>query len=174
MAVKHNNLFLYLTLACFLGIILIFIFDGYMGLYDSLKMDTGQYRQTIDADQWSQQEKYGYLSSVSVERGGSIDFTYKVENHRFSQYSDAVEVSLWHHNEKITDIITESLSVKSFDERELKWSLDTAELVPDDIPPEQGYNLNIVIERGEIEREIMVDIYSSPYPIKSVIIEPRD
>jgi hypothetical protein len=174
MAAKRKNLFLYLTLACFLGIILIFIFDGYMGLYDSLEMDTGQYRQTIEADQWSRQEKYSYLSSIGVERGGSIDFIYKIKNHRFSQYSDFVEASLWRNDEKITDIMSETLSVKSFDEKELTWSLNTAELVPGDIPAELNYNLFIVINRGEVEREIMIDIYPSPYPIRPVITEPPD
>ena len=36
MAAERRNLFLYLTLACFLGIIAIFIFDGYVGIYDTI------------------------------------------------------------------------------------------------------------------------------------------
>ena len=58
MAVKHRNLYLYLTLACFLGIILIFIFDGYMGVYDSLTVTTGEQEDQIKADQWPRQGRY--------------------------------------------------------------------------------------------------------------------
>ena len=168
MAAKHKNLFLYLTLACFLGIILIFVFDGYMGVYDTLVMDNGQFPQRIEADQWSQ-ERYGYLASVGVERGNQVDFTYTVENHRFSQYTADVEVSFLHNKELIADIITAQLSAASFGEGELKWALDSANLVPADYPAEQSYNVNVVIKRGEIEREIIVNIYPSPYPAKPVI-----
>ena len=82
MAVKHKTLYLYLALACFLGIILIFIFDGYMGVYDSLTITSGERPQKIEADQWARQEKYG--SSASVERGGKVNFTYEVDNRTFS------------------------------------------------------------------------------------------
>ena len=73
MAVKHKNLYLFLTLACFLGIVLIFVFDGYMGVYDSLVMNNGQFPQTITSDQWDQQEKFGYLAQGVVDRVRRID-----------------------------------------------------------------------------------------------------
>lgn len=168
MAVKHKNLYLYLALVCFVGIILIFIFDGYMGVYDSLVMDNGQVPQKVEADQWSQ-ERYGYLASTGVERGGRVNFTYKVENHRFTEYSETVAVSLWYNQEKVADFLTESISADAFGSSELNWSLDTGELVPADFPAEQSYNVNVVILRGDIERRVMVNIYPSPFAPKPVI-----
>jgi hypothetical protein len=172
MAVKHKNLYLYLTLACFLGIILIFIFDGYMGVYDSLVMDNGQYPQTVEADQWSQPERYGYLTSTGVERGGRIDFTYTVENHRFSTYTDAVEVTLFYGQDKLADMVKEQIVARSFNKSELKWSLDSVKFVPSDYPAEQSYNLTMFIKRGGTERKILINITPSPYGIKPPVPSP--
>jgi len=169
--VKLKYIYLYLTLACFLGIILIFIFDGYMGVYDTLIMDNGQYPQTIEADQWSE-ERYGYLASTGVERGGRVDFTYTVENHRFSTYNADIEISFMQNQERVADIITEALTIDSFDEGELTWFLDTSEIIPADYPLEQSYNVNMVISREEIERKVLINIYPSPYASKPVLIEP--
>jgi hypothetical protein len=172
MAVKRRNLYLYLALVCFIGIILIFIFDGYMGVYDKLVMDDGQYPQTVEADQWAQPERYGYLASMSVERGGKIDFTYTVENNRFSEYTAAVDVSLLYNQEKLADLASGTLSAGSFDSDEIKWTLDTAALVPADYPAEQSYFVDVIIKRGEMERRIQVSIYPSTYQPKPIILSP--
>ena len=172
MAVKHKNLYLYLTLACFLGIILIFIFDGYMGIYDSLTIKTGEYPQTIEADQWAQQNRYGYSPSAGADWGSLAYFTYEVDNRRFSSYMADVTVSVWHSQEKVADLVEESLSVASFSKGQIEWVLDTRELVPADFPPEQGYNLSVVINRGEIERRVIITIIPSPYMPK-VVPAPR-
>ena len=171
MAVKHKNLFLYLTLACFLGLILIFIFDGYMGIYDTLLIKSGEFPQKIEADQWARQEKYG--SSASVERGGKIDFTYEVDNRQFSSYTADIEVSVWHSQEKVRDLISQEMSIDSFDKGQLEWVVDTAELIPADIPPEQVYQFTVVIRRGEIERKVITHINPTPYPPKPIIAPPR-
>ena len=164
MAVKHKNLFLYLTLACFLGLIIIFILDGYMGVHDTLSIKSGEFPQKIEADQWARQEKYG--SSASVERGGKIDFTYKVDNRQFSSYTADIEVSVWHSQEKVRDLISQPMSIDSFDKGQLEWVVDTAELIPADMPPEQGYQFTVVIRRGEIERKVITHINPTPYPPK--------
>ncbi len=174
MAVKHKILYLYLTLVCFLGIIVIFVFDGYMGLYDSLLMDNGQYMQTVEADQWSQQEKRGYLASTNVERDGVVNFTYEVDNRLFSEYTSNVEISMWHNQEKLSFLAFETWTIASFSKGELKWSLDAAEIVPADFSAEQSYNVSVVIKRGEFERKVVININPSPYPPKPVIMEaPR-
>jgi hypothetical protein len=173
MAVQRRNLFLYLTLICFIGIILIFIFDGYMGVYDSVSVTAGEFPQNIEADQWQQHERYGYWPSVYVERGNSVDFDYRVDNHRFSIYMADVDVTLWRSQQKLSDLLTEKLTVKSFDSGQVKWSLDTAKIVPADFPPEQSYDCTVVINRGEIERRIIINVNPAPYSPKPVIVEPQ-
>ena len=169
MAVKHKNIFLYLTIVCFVGIILVFIVDGYMGVYDSLSITSGEYPQKIEADQWSRQDRYGYAPSANVERGGKVLFKYEVNNRQFSDYTADIEVSVWRSQEKVRDLISQELTVNSFAEGQLEWVMDTAELVPADLPPEQSYEFTVVIMRGDIERRIIVYINPSPYPVKAVI-----
>lgn len=171
MAVKHKTLYLFLALACFLGIILIFVFDGYMGVYDSIVMDNGQFQQKVEADRWDS-EKFGYLASTSVERGGGIEFTYTVENHRFSTYTANVGVSLWYGQEKLLDLANAEISAGAFSSGELTWTLETADLVPEDYPEDQGYFLDMIIIRGGIERRINININPSAFP-KPVPVIPR-
>lgn len=172
MAVKHRSLFLYLALACFLGIILIFIFDGYMGVYDRLSTTANEFPQVIEADQWSQQERYGYLPSVSTGRGEKATFSYEIDNRLFSAYAADVEVSAWHSQNKVGDLITQPVSIPSFGKGTVAWALDTAQLVPVDTPLEQSYDFTIIIKRGAIERRVIVYVNPVPYPPKSVIIQP--
>jgi len=167
MAVKHRNIFLYLTLACFLGIILIFVFDGYMGVYDNLFVTIGEREDEIGRDSRPWQE------SVAVEWNEKASFRYELVNHRFSSYTADIEVTLWHSQEKVADLIAQPLSIASFDKGQLEWVLDTAELVPADIPPEQGYDFTVVIKRGEIERSLIIHVRSADYPIKVIPAPPR-
>ena len=170
MAIKHKSLYLYLTLACFLGIVLIFIFDGYMGVYDSLTIKAGEYPdQKIDADQWLL--KYSDFSTA-VEWNGKAFCQYEVDNRQFSSYTADVEVSVWHNQEKMRDLVARQMSINSFDKGQMEWVVNTAELVPADAPPEQGYEFTIVIKRGEVERRLFIHVRSAPYPPKIVIPAP--
>jgi len=168
MAVKHRNLFLYLTLACFVGIILIFIFDGYMGVYGTLTVRAGEEEQKIETSFWERD----YWSTV-VDWDGKSFFYYEVDNRRFSSYTADVEVSVWHSQEKVDDLLIQPISVASFDKVQLEWVLDTAELVPADAPPEQGYEFTLFIKRGEIERRFVIYVRSSDYPVKVLPVPPR-
>lgn len=170
MAVKHRNLFLYLALTCFVGIILIFILDGYMGVHDTLLVTAREYPEKIEADQWSQQAKYGYLPSSNVEWGGKAFFSYEVANHQFSDYTADIAVSVWHSQEKVRDLVAQPMSAASFDKGQLEWVVDTAALLPKNALPEQGYQYTVVIKRGEIERKVIVDISPIPYGVPQMAI----
>ena len=170
MAAKRNSIYLYLALACFLGIILIFVFDGYIGVYDSLIVEAGENEEKIEADYWQRGDRDWPLD---VEWGGKAFFQYEVDNRWFSTYTADVEVSVWHSQEKVADLITQELSLGSFDKGQVEWVVDTAELVPADAPSEQGYEFTIYIKRGEIERRFVVYVRSSDYPIKVMPSPPR-
>lgn len=170
MSVKHKYLYLFLALACFVGIILIFVFDGYMGVYDHLSIDNGQYVQTVESDQWRQTDRFSGIYSTGIGRGGRVDFTYTIENHRFSAYNEDVVVSLWYNKEKTTDILSTKVTIPSFDKEVLAWTLTVDSIVPPDYPTEQNYIVNVKINRGNIEREINLVINATPTIIKSVPI----
>jgi len=173
MKVKHRNLYLYLTLACFVGIILIFIFDGYLGVYDSLEIASGEFPQTIEPDRWPEDEKYPYYSTVNVQQGGIIAFTYEVQNRTFSAYSADVEVTVSHEQEQVAVLLSQPLTVTSFDEAQLGWVLDAAEFIPAGFTSDQRYDLSVLIKRGDVERNVIIYIRGDSYPPKPEIIEPR-
>ncbi len=174
MATKRRNLFLYLTLACFFGLIAIFIVDGYMGIYDTLYITTGEREQRIDADAWLRQDKF---FSTGVTRGGKTFFRYEVANRRFLSYTADIEVSVWRSQEKLRDLTAQQIVIAAFAEEEVEWVVDTAELLPSDIPPEQSYEYTVIIRRGQIERRIILRInplpYPAPFPPKPVPVPPR-
>jgi hypothetical protein len=160
MAIKHKSLYLYLALACFLGIILIFIFDGYMGLYDSLIIKSQEIPENFEADFWLQSNNQAY---VQVERDGQIKFNSEVDNRRFSTYTADIEVSVWQVNEKIAVIFAQPVSIAAFDKGQFEWFINTAELVPADYPSNEQYFFTVVIRIGEIERRIVTTVQPISY-----------
>lgn len=170
MATKNRGLFLYLTLACFFGLIAIFIVDGYMGVYDTVYLTTGEREQKIDADTW----RYGdnYLSA-GVNRGEKTFFRYEIDNRRFSSYSANIEVSVWRSQEKISDLGTYPVSIGAFDKQEITWAVDAAAILLPDALPEQSYEYTVSIKREEIERNIILRINPAVYPeIRPIAVPP--
>ena len=163
----RKNLFLYLTLACFFGLIAIFIVDGYMGIYDTIYITTGERESTIEPDSWLQQNKF---RSVGVNWEEKVFFRYQVDNRRFSSYSADIDVSVWHSQEKVCDLLSQQLTVDAFDKEQLEWVVDTAEFLPSDIPPEQSYEFTVIIKRGQIERNIIVYINPSAYSSEAKVV----
>jgi hypothetical protein len=168
MAAKRNTLFLFLALACFVGIILIFIFDGYIGLYDKLVIDNGQYKQTVEADQWTRQAKYGNVVGTSVEQSGQVDFVYTIDNRRFSGYTGNIEVSLWSNKVKTAGLLSEKISIPSFEKQEFKWTVTAKDVLPANYSTNQSYLITLKIIRDNMERDININLYTSPNTIKVV------
>jgi len=159
MATKRRNLYLYLTLVCFVGLIAIFVVDGYFGVYDTLSIPLGEREQKIEADQWLWWSEGGGRAEVAW--GEKASFRYEVDNRQFSTYTADIEVSVWHTQEKVRDLISQEISIPAFDKGQLEWVIDTAGLLPGGAP-EQGYEFTVIIKRGEIEREIIVYMYPLP------------
>ena len=160
MATKRKNLFLYLTLACFLGLIAIFIVDGYLGIYDTIYIIAGEREEKVEPDFWLQQDGSW---SIGVNQDEKAFFNYEVDNRQFSNYSAEIEVSVWRSQEKVCDLLSQQLTVGAFDKGQLEWVVDTTELLPSDTPPEQGYQYTVIIKRGEVERKVIMYINS---PVK--------
>ena len=161
MFTKRRNLYLYLTLVCFIGLIAIFIFDGYMGVYDNLDITTGEREETIEADFWLREN---YFWSTGVNWDDKVFFNYGVVNRRFSSYSADIEVSVWHNQQKVFDLVSQEVSIAAFDEASLEWVLDTVDLKSESISPEQRYDFSVVIKRGDIERRLILYINPSSFP----------
>ena len=163
MTAKRRNLFLYLTLVCFLGIVAIFIADGYMGVYDTLYITGGEWEEKVEADRWTQTDRYW---SAGVSWGAGIGFEYEVDNRLFRNYSAEVSVSIWQSQRKVTDLLAQTIELAPFKKGRLEWLVDTKELEPEGLLEGQGAQYTVIIKRGEIERKIIVNINPSFYPPK--------
>ncbi len=153
---QRKNLYLFLTIAFFLAIIAIFIFDGYMGTYDTVRMTTQEREEVIEPDYWSRD----YPPSIWTEEGQDIYFRYELDNRRFSTYSADVEAAVWFGETKHSDLISQAVAIGGFDKEELEWVVDTGLLRPTDIPENQDYEFSVIIKRDGVERRIIVHISS--------------
>ncbi|MFC1908993.1 hypothetical protein ACFLXD_03955 [Chloroflexota bacterium] len=169
MATKRRNLYLYLTLACFFGLIAIFIIDGYLGIYDTVYVTAGEREQEIEADFWLREDR---IWPVESNWGEKIFFRYKVDNRQFFTYSTEVSASVWHSQEKVRDLISQSIQVAPFSQEQLEWEVMRREK-PADIVPGQRYEISVIIKRGEVERRVILYITPVAYPLKPVPAPPR-
>ena len=165
MTAKRRNLYLYLTLICFFGIIAIFIADGYMGVYDTVYITTGELERKIEADTWQRDDPHW---STSVTQDEKVFIRYEIDNRQFSTYETEIQVSIWRMQEKVSDVLAQQITIEAFGKAEVEWTIDSAEFVPPDAQPEQRFDYTLIIKQGEIERNIILYINPAPYPIKAV------
>lgn len=169
MSTKRGNLYLYLTLVCFVGIIAVFIVDGYLGVYDTVYVTAGEREQKIEPDYWL---RGNYPWETSVDEGGKVSFRYELVNRQFSQYSANIEVTVWFEQTKLKDLISRQVVVDAFGKEELEWLVDTSELRPSGLSPGRSYPFSVVIKRGEIERRIIVYVSAMVVPPPPVKVVP--
>lgn len=170
MANKRKNLYLYLTLACFLGIIAIFIFDGYMGIYDTITVKSGEFEREVESDYWLRNNRFW---STVTDWGDRSFFTYEIANRSLSTFEADVEVTVWQEEEKVRDIVSRQVSISPFDEEQLEWTLDTTAMVPEEETSERSLQFTVLIERGDLERRIIWNISPSSGPPKPAPVRPR-
>ena len=169
MAAKRRNIYLYLTLICFFGIIAIFIVDGYMGIYDTVYITAEEREQKIESDVWQRNDPYW---PAGVTQGEKAFIRYEVDNRQFSSYEANIQVSVWRMQEKVSDVLTQQVNIGAFSKAEIEWTVDSAELVPPDAQPDQRFDYTLTIKRGEIERNIILYINPTPYPVIKTVPAP--
>ena len=159
----RRYLFLCLALVCFVGLVAIFMVDGYLGIYDTLYVTAEEYEQKIEPEFWLREH---WVWSTGVSWDEKVFFRYEVDNRQFSPYSTTIKTTVWKENAKITELLAEDKVVKSFDKMTVEWTLDPKEL------ESRGFSegqYTIKIERNGVERKIIVD-YHSRYPARAAII----
>lgn len=166
-------MFLYIAIACFAGLVSIFVVDGYLGIYDTFHIAVGEYPpQTISADYWLNEGYGGYVPRaggtegdqnayccINAEQDQNISFEYIVENHTSSVYSEHIEVSIWKEGEKVKDLLTQNISVGAFDDIKMDWTLSTDDLAIIDPVTDYSYMYTVLVRRGDIERRVIVSFY---------------
>ena len=160
MAIRGRNLYLYLALACFVGIIAIFIADGYLGIYDTVYITSGEHEQKIEPDYWQRPwaKEHGYdYYGVGSEWGEPVYFRYQIDNRTFSTYSTNIEASVWKSGQKIIDLLDKDVSVASFEQVTVNWTLQTDELGLGSFETGEKYSVSVKVNHGDVERKIVVD-----------------
>ena len=179
---KPNRLFLYLAIACFAGLVAIFIVDGYLGVYDTFHISVGEYPpQTIEADYWLRQgsgeyrsprpvgikgDKYAYCC-IGADWNQNISFEYVIENHKSSTYSADIQASVWQGDERLIDLFSQDVSTKPFREAIMEWTLSSEDIGITDPVAGESYDYTVRVNRGDVERRIIVSFYNpqeSPFP----------
>jgi len=157
----RRHLFLYLAIACLMALIAIFIADGYLGIHDIAYVTAGETEQKVEPDDWLWQDRSW---TTGARWGEKVFFRYEIDNRRFSTYSTLIQASVWKENEKVFDLFSEDEIVKPFDKVTVEWILSGQEL------EEAGFGADrytVKISRGEVERRVIVEFYSSeelPFP----------
>jgi hypothetical protein len=155
---QRRNLYLALTIAFFLAIIAIFVFDGYMGLYDTLRISAQEREDVIESDYWSSD----YPQYTWAEEGQDINFRYELDNRTFSTYSAEVEVAVWFGETKQEVLLTQAVAIGGFGKEELSWTVATGTLRPADTPENQDYEFSVIITRDGVEHRIIVHVSAPP------------
>jgi len=160
MTAKRRILFLYLSIACFLGLVSVFFADGYLGIYDTLYIKGGVQGQKIELYQW--QRRDGNWAG-GVWWGQEARFRYEISNREFSPYSADIEVSLWHQEDMVRSLVSQQVQIARFDRATIEWALDTVALEPGGPPPNTyPYLYFITIRSNGIERELKLYITEPP------------
>lgn len=167
MAIKHKYLYLYLALACLLGIIIIFVFDGYMGLHDTLTYTNGEVPEKINEDEWQVREDSGYIPSLYLIYGENVTFTYQLDNRRFSSYETDISVSVWNNQVKITDLLSTTITIKAFGKEQADWVFNTTQFASGILTSGTPAHFTLVIQRGDIQRKMIIDLYESILQMKN-------
>ena len=164
---KRTNLFLYVTLACFLAIIAIFIFDGYVGVYDSVTVLANEQTYRSDADSWAERDNSFWVPSMG--RAEKVGFTYEVDNRTFSTYQATVAVSVWRAQDKIADIASESVTVTSFSNGTIEWVIDIAQTIPEQSALDDPFSFTVLITRDGVERRVIINVRPEALPSPPII-----
>jgi hypothetical protein len=158
-----RNIYLGLTLAFFLALISVFVFDGYMGVYDTVTVVTQEREETIEPEYWLRD---GYSNYFWVDEGQDVSFHYELENRAFGSYQADVEVAIWFGESKQSVVLTDTVAIDSFDSYQWDWVIDTATLRPADVPEPYDYEFSVIITRDGVELRTVVQVMSREVELK--------
>ena len=149
-------LYLYLALACFIGLFIVVFVDGYMGIYDTLYTTADESKQKIELYHW---QMFDGEWTRNAPWGEKVFCRYEISNREFSTYSADIEVSIWHSQKKEYDLIRQHCQIAPFGKEELEWVVDTVALESSGAPPSgELYQYRVVIKSNEMERKLNLHI----------------
>jgi hypothetical protein len=116
-----KNLGLYIGLICIFGIMAVFFFDAYIGVYDTLYVTEEGWEREIAFDR-------PYPEYIGADYGETIYFSYEITNHGFKGYDTYIEASVWRGKEKNMTLFSANKSIKPFENITIEWVLESEKL----------------------------------------------
>jgi hypothetical protein len=156
---NRSDLYLYLALVCFAGILAIFVVDGSLGIYDTAYITFGEREQKIEAYSWQEPwvKEQGY--GIGTSWGEEVHFKYKIDNRTLSTYEADVEASVWKSGVRIIQLLDERVSVAPFEVVTIDWRLRAEDLGEIGLVAGESREYTVRIMLGELERKIVVSYY---------------
>jgi len=143
---KVKNLGLYVGLLCIIGILTVFSFDAYIGIYDVLYTEQDGWEREIAFDEPYPEQHIG------TRYGKTTYLRYEIVNHGFKEYSTYIEASVWRDKEKKLTLFSADKSIKPFGNITLDWVLKSEELEP-------NTNYILKIKTDDFERTVRMTLY---------------
>ncbi len=174
----HRYPFLLLAITCFIALIAIFVFGGYMGVFDTLYITSGANQLVLGTDELMHPEStpsYDYRLERQITWGIKTSFAYELENRRLSPYETHIEVTLWGQNQPgPLLLLSQDIRVEPFKKTKLEWSIDPQNL------GSRGFQAGLYtlrINREGADRSIFMTTYTpfptKPYPMPVPVPPPQ-
>jgi hypothetical protein len=161
-------LYLGLALACFVGILSIFVVDGYLGVYDTLYISYAEYENRIEFDGEQHYQAGGAYYGGEIVQGELVHFRYRIDNRTFSPCEGQLQVSLWKGGTWLTNLVDKGLKIPNFDKLVIDWTLSPEELPKADWPSEEYANYTVKISFAGKERKVVFG-----YRTRSIVPPPK-
>jgi len=171
MGKTHRNLYLFLALACLLGIVLVFVFDGYMGVRDSVWVTGVDGERSVGDDLGRGGEHQYYSLEVEVPADGEINIRYELENRCFRGYTEDVRAIIRHENMTVAELTSGVVSLSPLAAEGFLWTVDVDEYAPAEWGVNRYYSLMLIIYRGGTDINVSLSLIPHTGMNTSVLID---
>jgi len=138
----------------------IFVVDGYLGIYDKLSFTIQEREQVIEPDQWQQRWVKESGFSAGTRWGEPVRFKYRIDNRTFSSHSSTVGVTIWKGGEQLKQLLQENVTIPSFDEVTLNWTIEDKDFGEAGLKTGEYGEYTILITFGDVERKVILSYHT--------------
>lgn len=142
---RKKNLSLFVSIFCIIGILSIFFFDAYLGIYDSLSYTDGEHTRELIGER--------YVRNIYTNHGNKLHFEYEITNNNFKDHETHVVVTVFISGDEILILHSSVITVESFDSVTVGWILDSSQLNSD-------VNYYLEIDTVEHQRSVRMKFYA--------------
>lgn len=122
---SRRNIPLYIAIICIVGIGLVFFFDVFYGVRETLLVVRSE--EGIEEIDFAQP----LLSVLHIVHGENLLFRYAIVNDRFTSLSKRIEIDLYAFDgSKVRHFVSQNVDIGAWGADAILWSLETENLLP--------------------------------------------